>query len=77
MPAPRKRAPAAPTGPEPLIRLAFKEGDLRTIIDFMAEHKAGDDPRTAQHYHRLLMRLSEFQAKHLRQSEPTKARRTA
>jgi hypothetical protein len=68
----RKRAApkaAVPTGPEPLIRLAFKEGDLRTIIDFMAEHKAGNDPHVAQHYHRLMMRLSEFQAKHLRKAE--------
>ena len=68
----RKRAavPAAPTGPEPLIRLAFKEGDLRTIIDFLARSKAGDDPEVAQHYHRLMMRLSEFQAKQLRETQP-------
>ena len=58
-------AVAPPDKPEALIRLAFKEADLKLLIDKLETAGYGIPPELKPIYHRLKMRLSEHQLKAL------------
>jgi hypothetical protein len=57
-----KVQPPAPPPPEPLIRLAFKESDLKLLIDALEPSLT---PAVTPIFHRLKMRYSEHVLKSL------------